>query len=464
MYWEQPPLVFWLLWVLACVWGVSYIRRAWQAWRRGMWRTPAASAPRRTDWVYGLFSLALLGWGVYYLPPVYTRLYWRLDFLETRLRLSLDPVEGVPTPQPVTETVVPPTPTPTLIPATPTPTPTLPPVTPTPTVTPTPSPTPTPLPARVMLPEPPRWERQTLNNCGPATLAQYLNWWGWPGDQFDISREIRPNRRDRNVNVEELVAYVNQKVPGMEAVYRVGGTIDVIKRFLAAGMPVMIETGFYLRYRAWRNDDRWAGHYLLPIAYDDEKGQFLVWDTNEGPKRWMTYEELDAEWKAFNRVFVVVYPSNMREQVMALLGPYRDMEASRKIALEQARKEIEANPEDAYAWFNLGTNLVYFERWAEAAKAYDEARRIGLPQRMLRYQFGPFFAYFHSFRLKDLEDLIKYALKITPESEEAWVWKGWLEYRRGNIEAAKAAFRQAYKWNPKAPDVLYGLRYLGVTP
>jgi hypothetical protein len=43
---------------------------------------------------------------------------------------------------------------------------------------------------------------------------------------------------------------------------------------------------------------------------------------------------------------------------------------------------------NAFAWFNQGTNLTYFQRYSEAAQAYDTARSIGLPQRLLRYQFG----------------------------------------------------------------------------
>ncbi len=55
--------------------------------------------------------------------------------------------------------------------------------------------------------------------------------------------------------------------------------------------------------------------------------------------------------------------------------------------------------------------MVYFEKYSLAAGAYDKARESGLPQRMLRYQFGPFFAYFNVNRLDDLLELTEYALK-----------------------------------------------------
>ena len=266
------------------------------------------------------------------------------------------------------------------------------------------------------------------------------------------------------MSVEELVAYVRTRVGWLNALFRVGGTVEQLKRLLAAGFPVMIEVGLEVERRAWYNDDRWAGHYLLLTGYDDARGVFIVQDPLYGLNQEYTYEEIDARWKPFNRVFLLVYPPQKEPALKAALGPYWDMEESRRLALEQARREIEANPEDAFAWFNLGTNLVYFEDWYEAARAYDRARELGLPQRMLRYQFGPFFAYFHSWRLEDLQALVEYALKITPQSEEAWVWKGWLHFRLGENDKSLRAFCRAYVLNPTFPDARYGLQYLGATP
>ena len=462
-----PPWFFWLLWLAVSLWGLTYLLR----WRR------ASSSQRHSeqqrlrrvllpqDIVYGLVALFVLAWTVYYLPPVYNRLFWRLDFLRARIRLSLSPVGGVPTPVAQgTLRYQTPTPTATFTPQpSATATPTLA-TTPTPTLTPSPTPSPTPVPPSVILQPPPRWERQTANNCGPATLTMYLNWWGWEGDQEDIAQRIRPNPKDKNVNVEELVFFVRNYAGWLNVEYRVGGTVELLKRIIASGLPVMIEWGIYLERAYWPNDDRWAGHFLLLTGYDDTRGIFIAQDSLRGLNQEYTYEEVDAQWKTFNRVFIVVYHPRFEETVKSVLGPYWDMDVSRQIALEQAQAEIEANPEDAFAWFNLGTNLVYFEKWHEAAKAYDKARELGLPQRFLRYQFGPFFAYFHSWRLEDLQALIEYALKITPVSEEVWVWRGWLYYRLGDREEAIRSFRKAYELNPTFPDAQYALRQLGVTP
>ncbi len=419
-----------------------------------------------------LVGLVILGAALSQLPAVQRSIGWRVDFAMTFLRGVVDPVKPMPTAASVAQAVdgassdgenlpVPVlaehTPQPS---ATPSPQPTMEtPVTPEPTFTLAPTLTPTAIPEKVEL-KPPSYEEQDLNNCGPATLSMHLRYYDWQGDQKTISDLIKPKREDRNVNVEELAAYVHTKVPGIEIIYRVGGDIDILKRLIAAGFPVTIEEGFTMAESYWMNDDRWAGHYLLLTGYDDAVQRFTVQDVFVGPNISMPYSVVDENWQAFNRVYVVVYPVEQREQVKSILGEHWDADFNRQHALEAAKSAAEADSTDSYAWFNYGTNLVYFERYAQAAHAYDQARNAGLPQRMLRYQFGPFFAYFHTNRIEDLLALTEYALKRTPNSEEALLWRGWGMYRQGNREESLKAFQEALAARPEFPDAIYGLNFL----
>jgi tetratricopeptide (TPR) repeat protein len=329
--------------------------------------------------------------------------------------------------------------------------------------TPIPSPTPTALSPAVILPAP-RWEKQDMNNCGSATLAMYLRYYGWEGDQFDISNTIKPERADRNVNVEELAYYTRNYAGWLITQYRVGGDIQLLKTFVANGIPVMIEEGDELERQWYPNDDKWAGHFLLITGYDDGKQIFYAQDSFRQQDREVTYANTDARWKTYNRVYILIFLPNQEDTVKDILGPQWDEDYNRQYALDLAQSEIDADPQDAFAWFNLGSNLVYFERYAEAADAYDEARRIGLPQRMFRYQFGPFHAYYHSGRTDDLMALVDYALEVTPNSEEALLWKGWGLLRQGDQAGAIEAFRASYWANVKSFDAKYALDYLGVYP
>lgn len=408
----------------------------------------------------GLLLLLLAAIFVYNLPPVKQRLDWRLDFALTYLRGLVNPVGAPPTPLPQPHMAVTsqPTATPSPLPLTPFPS--------TPALTPTslpPTLTPTPLPASVALPAP-AWERQDINNCGPATLSMYLKYWGWEGDQFAIAELLKPQREDRNVNVEELVYFVRTRAGWLHAQYRVGGDIDLLKKLLAAGLPVVIEETFHFEDPFWPNDDLWAAHYNLLTGYDDTLQAFTGQDSFYGSDKLITYQKLDENWQPFNRVYILVYPPEKEAEVQSILGPAWDESANRQRALESAQAETQADEQDAYAWFNQGTNLVYFERYDEAAAAFDRAREIGLPQRMLRYQFTPFFAYFHALRTEDLLGLTEYALKITPNAEEALLWHGWGLYRQGDSAAAIASFQQALVENANYADAAYALNYVRENP
>jgi tetratricopeptide (TPR) repeat protein len=156
----------------------------------------------------------------------------------------------------------------------------------------------------------------------------------------------------------------------------------------------------------------------------------------------------------------MLYLPHQEETVKEILGPHWDVEFNRQHALQLAEAEIEANRDDAFAWFNLGSNLVYFERYGEAAQAFDTARTIGLPQRMLRYQFGPFFAYFHSGRTDELKAVTDYALRITENSEEALLWQGWALYRQGDATAALDNFNAALAANRFYQDAQYAIEFV----
>ncbi len=419
-----------------------------------------------------LAGLAVAGLLVYQIPAVEQRLAWRLDAGRAYLRGWVFSVADAPTPLPNNPggavsgqpaapapglpTLASPTPTPTPLPS-----PTLPPQQASPTVTPTnvPTPTPTVLPPSVQLPAP-AWEKQDWNNCGPASLSLHLKMFGWTGDQYTISSLLKPDREDRNVNVEELVFWVRNYAGWLNAQYRVGGDLDTLKRFLANGIPVMVEKGYLLDVDYWPNDDRWSGHYLVLTGYDDAAGVFTAQDTYVGANQLVPYETLEAGWKAFNYVYIFLFLPTQEETVKTILGAHWDPELNRLFSLERTAQAVETAPEDAFAWFNYGSNLVYFARYAEAGVAYDTARSLGLPQRMFRYQFGPFMAYFHAGRNEELMALTEYALKVTDVSEEARLWRGWGFYRQGDNAAALEQFNLALEVQPTYQDAIYAINFI----
>ena len=403
-----------------------------------------------------LFALTNLAIVILQTPAVNSRLSWRYELARTYVRNVLHPVGYVPT-------TIPNSPQPTVA------------ISPTTAITPTVAQvTDTPIPATPTLAPPPQqaaltspaYEKQMPNNCGPAALSMMLRMFGWSGDQKTISDVIKPVNGDRNVNPEEMAYWVHNFAGWLRMEYRVGGDLDVLKRLIAAGYPVIIEgtTSLNPDDTGWPDDDLWAAHYLLLTGYDDTAQTFTVQDPYRGPDRKIPYEQLEAEWKPFNYLYLVVYLPEREAEVQTLLGPNWDRDVNRQNALDRAQAATAQDPNDAFAWFNVGSNLVYFERYEEANTAYDQARLLGLPQRMFRYQFGPFIANFQSHRTDDLLALTDYALQRTEMSEETWLWHGWALYRQGNTAGAVEDWRKALEIRPGYEDALYALSFVGATP
>ncbi|HLB47068.1 MAG TPA: C39 family peptidase, partial [Anaerolineales bacterium] len=306
--------------------------------------------------------------------------------------------------------------------------------------------------------DPPKWEKQGINNCGPATLAMYLRFYGWKGTQDDVAKVVHSNTLDKNVRWDELVYYVKTNAGWLDALFRVGGTTDNLKLFLANGYPVVIETGYELP------DVGWVGHYLLLTGYDDAEGVFITQDATAGSNQKAPYEKIDKYWQQFNRLYIVVFPPDKIDTIDAILGPDADEAVNRENALAAAQADIDSDPENPFAYFNLGSNLNYFDRYSESAEAFDKARELGLPKRMLFYQFGPYRAYFNVGRYDDVIDLSTFTLDYRPDLEESYFWRGWAEYMLGDKKAAIADWRKSLDVNPTFNDAKAALESVGVGP
>jgi len=414
--------------------------------------------------VFSIRNILLAGGGVLVItvillqvPAINTRVAWRYEVAKTYVRNVIHPIGDVPTAVPnptgmatstavrVIKTAVA---TQLAIETAPVPTSTL-----------------KPPPAQAALTSPP-YEKQTPNNCGPAALSMMLHMFGWNGSQKDISDVIKPVTGDRNVNPEEMAYWVRNYAGWLRIEYRVAGDIETLKRIIAAGYPVIIEgtTSLNPDDTGWPDDDLWAAHYLLLTAYDDSTQTFTVQDTYRGPDNKVSYKQLESEWKPFNYLYMVVYLPEQEQDIQRLLGSNWNPDLNRQNALEVAQAATAEDPSDAFAWFNIGSNLVYFERYDEANTAYDKARELVLPQRMFRYQFGPFIANFQAHRIDDLLALTDYALQRTQMSEETWLWHGWALYRKGDTNGAIENWRRALSVNPNYQDALYALNFVGSTP
>ncbi|MBT3322155.1 MAG: hypothetical protein HN392_07695 [Anaerolineae bacterium] len=410
--------------------------------------------------------------GIYNIPAIHSRLSWRVDNARTTIKYYFNPPDEAifqpSTPQPTSPVQIPPTLT-----ATPkennTPEPTL-----TPTIVPTALPELVDLDGVTYVDQHHRW-----NYCGPANLTMALNFWGWQGDRDDIAKAIKPGiaeiedfiqagKTDKNVMPYEMVNFVNEQTQ-FRALSRIGGDINLLRNFVASGFPVIVEKGYY--EADYTGKVAWLGHYQFVTGYDDAASSFIVQDTyNNGPDFQISYDYFEEGWRSFDYIFVVIYPPQRAEEVGNLLGLWQDEAWARQYALEIAEKEeteLEGN-DQFFAIFNQGTSLVALQRYGEAATTYDRAfalyAELGQddtqrPYRIIWYQTGPYFAYYHSARYQDVINLADNTLNETisePTLEESLFWRARAEYALGNYDAAYADMRETVRLNPNfSPATFY---------
>ncbi len=412
-----------------------------------------------------LMAFCLIGFGVYRLPPVHERLSWRLADLRTRLYYAIyPPQQAVFLPQEQQAQVAAIVQATlgaqqTSVTATRKPAVTRTSTQPGPSATPRPSPTatlsPTAIPEKVIL-EGIVHEYQKLNNCGPATLAMALTYWGWQGNQYDTRAFLRPKHAsvdDKNVSPEEMVVFV-ERFTGLRALVRVGGDLDLLKRLLAAGFPVVIEKGFQ------PPQEDWMGHYEVINGYDDGRGRFITQDSYIMADFPLPYDQIDVSWwRDFNHVYLVVFPPDREADVLAVLGPHADPQFNYQHAARRSLEETTrlTGRDLFFAWFNHGTNLVALGDYHVAAQAYDQAFAVyaGLPEeerpwRTLWYQTGPYAAYYHTERYEDVISLANTTLSFLsqPVLEEAYYWRGLSKERLGDTEDAIKDLTKAASLNP----------------
>ncbi len=283
-----------------------------------------------------------------------------------------------------------------------------------------------------------------------------LSYYGLNLDQSETAAFLKPDPEDRNVSPYQMAAYVNQNTP-YAAIDRTNGTLETVKRLVAAGFPTIIELGIEPpgEYR-WLG---WYGHYLLIVAYDDALEQFWVYDSWFGTSnvpmenatvdgRILHYTDADLQWRQFNRNYITLYRPEEAAQVAAIIGEDMDDAVMWPKSLTRTQAELTREPEDAFLWFNLGTIYNALGEYEKAATAFDQARAIGLPWRMLWYQFGPYEAYYQVGRYDDIITLANATLKDRPYFEEAYYYKGLALAALGETDAARGNFEKAIAFNP----------------
>jgi tetratricopeptide (TPR) repeat protein len=271
----------------------------------------------------------------------------------------------------------------------------------------------------------------------------------------------------------EMAWYVENETD-LRVVNRVGGDLDLLKRAIVAGFPVLVEKG--VNFRDLTGVVSWMGHYQVLTGYDEQEEVFIVQDSFIKQDHEVSYEDMIKGWRAFNYIYLIIYPSEKEAEVMTLLGTDADETANFQNAALRASNEVLGltGIDQYFAYFNRGSSLVQLQDYAGAATAYDKAFEIyptipeaERPWRMLWYQTGPYWAYYYSQRYYDtlyLADGTLNAMQSDKNLEESYYWRGMARAALNDQPGAIEDFLSSLEFHPGFEPAVYQLRLLGVEP
>jgi tetratricopeptide (TPR) repeat protein len=295
---------------------------------------------------------------------------------------------------------------------------------------------------------------QQFNRCSAAALTIQISYWSDDADYETAANRLNPNSADVSVRFDEMIAFA--ETYGLRGVARMGGTTDMLKRLVVNGFPVLVENAYYVGDRRFQN---WTSHNRVIVGYDDVDGVFYALDSvlGGGPDdlgRPFDYAEFEENWRELNHGYLVLYKPEDETRLQEVMGQQWDVVFNAEWTLARAQARLYTDDHDGFDNFNMGMALVELGEYERAIEAFAVAKEIGLPLRMLWYQFGPFEAYLGLERYDDVITRGREVLAYSPHVEEMYYYIARAYLAQGNLERAEANLEVATGRNPYYVDAM----------
>jgi uncharacterized protein len=149
---------------------------------------------------------------------------------------------------------------------------------------------------------------QSLNNCGPASVAEVLDYWGIEKSQTELNTILRHG--NVIMSTDDVADYVASL--GLREFIGNDGSDDVIKDLIANGLPVIVAQ--------YVSPTNLFPHFRPIEAFDDSRQQFSASDPLLGAGYSLTYAEFDRLWNESQRTFLVIYPPSKQSDLEQALA------------------------------------------------------------------------------------------------------------------------------------------------
>jgi tetratricopeptide (TPR) repeat protein len=284
---------------------------------------------------------------------------------------------------------------------------------------------------------------QTFNNCGPATLSMILSWYGIDVDQQELGNKMRPYQNpqgdndDKTIFTYEFVDWA--KKYDLEAIGLVNGDIELLKKFTANGIPVVVKT--------WLNPGEDIGHFRIVRGFNEDKKVIIQDDSYQGPNKEIAYFDFLGMWQPFNYNYMIIYTPAQKDIIKAIVKEEINSQTAWENALERAKLEKQKDPESPYPSFNISTAAYHLRDYQRSVDEFEKVQNK-LPKRMLWYQIEPILAYKELGNYDKVFTITENILENGNRAfSELYLIRGDIYLEQGNLEAAKDQYEKAVFYN-----------------
>ncbi|MFI5267090.1 MAG: C39 family peptidase [Chloroflexota bacterium] len=210
---------------------------------------------------------------------------------------------------------------------------------------------------------------QTLNNCGPASIAEVLGYFGTQRSQAQVASVLRPDLPAYGMSLYGVPFYAESV--GMKAVGGVSGSDELVRAFVANDIPVIVSD------QVSPTDP--TRHFRPIDGYNDQAGYFIGSDPYLGANHQISYVDFDDIWRISANRWVVLYPPVKQGLVDSILGRYGNRGQAVQAGLQRAEQRAGQQPKLPWSWLELADMQIDSGNLKDAGPNIQKGIQLGLP-------------------------------------------------------------------------------------
>lgn len=137
---------------------------------------------------------------------------------------------------------------------------------------------------------------QEKYDCGPASLASVMNFYGVPVSKEEVAKEVYNPTLNGTLSID-ILRYARAR--GFDAAYYKGRMED-IKKEISQGEPVILFLDLGYSFYPVR-------HYIVAVGYNDKTGYLITYSGAEKDKTF-SYKEIESAWEKTGFGTILITP------------------------------------------------------------------------------------------------------------------------------------------------------------